>query len=125
MDFGHATVTSPAPVRSAARLASPAAPALPSDPATTNTWPNVPLLAARGRGGNAMPTSCPVITCIPVEFVTATGGTPISLTATGPVAVSEIGVPPVAVTNSTGIQVITGQEVGIAFPPRPRDRRHA
>ncbi|HLW54217.1 MAG TPA: NAD(P)H-hydrate dehydratase [Candidatus Angelobacter sp.] len=39
---------------------------------------------------------------------------------TGPVAVSEIGVPPVAVTNSTGIQVITGQEVGIAFPPRPR-----
>lgn len=40
---------------------------------------------------------------------------------TGPIAVSEIGVQPVTVSNNTGLQVATGQEVGIAFPPRPRD----
>jgi NAD(P)H-hydrate epimerase len=39
----------------------------------------------------------------------------------GPIAVSEIGVQPVSVSNKTGLQVITGQEVAIAFPPRPRD----
>jgi len=39
---------------------------------------------------------------------------------TGPIAVSEIGVQPVAVSNSTGLQVVTGQEVGITFPPRRR-----
>jgi ADP-dependent NAD(P)H-hydrate dehydratase / NAD(P)H-hydrate epimerase len=40
---------------------------------------------------------------------------------TGPIAVSEIGVQPVAVSNNTGLQVATGQEVGITFPPRRRD----
>lgn len=39
----------------------------------------------------------------------------------GPIAVSEIGVQPVLVPNQTGLSAITGQEVGIAFPPRPRD----
>jgi hydroxyethylthiazole kinase-like uncharacterized protein yjeF len=39
----------------------------------------------------------------------------------GPIAVSEIGVPPVLVPNSTGLGVITGQEVGITFPPRLPD----
>jgi ADP-dependent NAD(P)H-hydrate dehydratase / NAD(P)H-hydrate epimerase len=39
----------------------------------------------------------------------------------GPIAVSEIGVQPVLVPNQTGLSGITGQEVGIAFPPRPRD----
>ncbi|MGE5321554.1 MAG: NAD(P)H-hydrate dehydratase [Actinomycetota bacterium] len=39
----------------------------------------------------------------------------------GPVAVSELGVQPAFVPNKTGLQVITGQEVGIAFPPRPAD----
>ena len=39
----------------------------------------------------------------------------------GPIAVSEIGVQPVLVPNQTKLNVITGQEVGIAFPPRPRD----
>lgn len=39
----------------------------------------------------------------------------------GPVAVSELGVQPAFVPNETGLQVITGQEVGIAFPPRSPD----
>ncbi len=39
----------------------------------------------------------------------------------GLIAVSEIGVAPVMTSNKTGLQVITGQEVGIAFPPRPPD----
>ena len=36
----------------------------------------------------------------------------------GPIAVSEIGVQPALVSNKTELQVITGQEVGMAFPPR-------
>src|ERR1051326_190940 len=36
----------------------------------------------------------------------------------GPIAISEIGVQPALGANETGLQVITGQEVGIAFPRR-------
>jgi hydroxyethylthiazole kinase-like uncharacterized protein yjeF len=36
----------------------------------------------------------------------------------GPVAVSEIGVQPALVPNITSLGVVTGQEVGITFPPR-------
>lgn len=39
----------------------------------------------------------------------------------GPIAVSELGVQPALVSNKTGLQVVTGQEVGITFPPRSRD----
>ena len=39
----------------------------------------------------------------------------------GAIAVSELGVQPVLVPNTTGLEVITGQEVGITFPPRSRD----
>ena len=39
----------------------------------------------------------------------------------GPIAVSELGVQPVLVPNSSGLGVITGQEVGITFPPRLPD----
>jgi NAD(P)H-hydrate epimerase len=39
----------------------------------------------------------------------------------GPIAVSAIGVQAALVPNQTGVSVITSQEVGIAFPPRPRD----
>jgi len=39
----------------------------------------------------------------------------------GPIAVSEIGVQPALVSDETGMQVITGQEVGITFPPRAQD----
>lgn len=39
----------------------------------------------------------------------------------GPIAVSEIGVQPAFVPNKAELQVITGQEVGIAFPPRSPD----
>jgi ADP-dependent NAD(P)H-hydrate dehydratase / NAD(P)H-hydrate epimerase len=39
----------------------------------------------------------------------------------GPIAVSEIGVQPVLVPSESGLSAVTGQEVGIAFPPRPRD----
>jgi hydroxyethylthiazole kinase-like uncharacterized protein yjeF len=39
----------------------------------------------------------------------------------GPIVVSEIGAQPVLVSNQTGLEVITGQEVGVTFPPRPAD----
>jgi NAD(P)H-hydrate epimerase len=39
----------------------------------------------------------------------------------GAIAVSEIGVPPAMTTNKTNLQVVTGQEVAIAFPPRAND----
>jgi ADP-dependent NAD(P)H-hydrate dehydratase / NAD(P)H-hydrate epimerase len=39
----------------------------------------------------------------------------------GPIAVSEIGVQPALVPIQTGLNATTGQEVGMAFPPRPRD----
>ncbi len=39
----------------------------------------------------------------------------------GPIAVSEIGVQPAFVSNKTELQAITGQEVGISFPPRLPD----
>jgi NAD(P)H-hydrate epimerase len=39
----------------------------------------------------------------------------------GPIAVSEIGVQPALVSNPSQLEVITGQEVGIAFPPRAKD----
>ncbi|HWX54362.1 MAG TPA: NAD(P)H-hydrate dehydratase [Verrucomicrobiae bacterium] len=39
----------------------------------------------------------------------------------GPIAVSEIGVQPALAAHSTGLSVITGQEVGITFPPRLSD----
>ncbi|HLK31884.1 MAG TPA: NAD(P)H-hydrate dehydratase [Terriglobales bacterium] len=39
----------------------------------------------------------------------------------GAIAVSEIGVQPALVANKTGLQVVTGQEVGITFPLRERD----
>lgn len=39
----------------------------------------------------------------------------------GPIAVSEIGVQPSLVPNRTGLNVITGQEVAITFPPRQQD----
>jgi ADP-dependent NAD(P)H-hydrate dehydratase / NAD(P)H-hydrate epimerase len=39
----------------------------------------------------------------------------------GPIAVSEIGAQPALVGNRTGLEVVTGQEVGIAFPPRADD----
>jgi NAD(P)H-hydrate epimerase len=39
----------------------------------------------------------------------------------GPIAVSEIGVQPALVPNQSRLNAITGQEVGLAFPPRRRD----
>lgn len=39
----------------------------------------------------------------------------------GPIAVSEIGVQPALVPGQTGFEVITGQEIGITFPPRAED----
>jgi NAD(P)H-hydrate epimerase len=38
-----------------------------------------------------------------------------------PIAVSELGVQPVLVPNQTALSVVTGQEVGITFPPRHAD----
>jgi ADP-dependent NAD(P)H-hydrate dehydratase / NAD(P)H-hydrate epimerase len=39
----------------------------------------------------------------------------------GPIAVSEIGVQPALVPNQTKLNVTTGQEVALSFPPRPGD----
>jgi hydroxyethylthiazole kinase-like uncharacterized protein yjeF len=39
----------------------------------------------------------------------------------GPIAVSELGTQPAAVANATALDVITGRDVGITFPPRPND----
>ena len=39
----------------------------------------------------------------------------------GAIAVSALGVQPALVATKAGLQVVTGQEVGIAFPPRLRD----
>jgi NAD(P)H-hydrate epimerase len=39
----------------------------------------------------------------------------------GPVAVSEIGVQQILSSKKEGLEVITGREVAIAFPPRPSD----
>jgi hypothetical protein len=49
---GVATVTKPAPLRSAAFAASAAAPVLPTEPAMIPACPNVPLWADRGRAGS-------------------------------------------------------------------------
>lgn len=40
---------------------------------------------------------------------------------TGPIAVSELGVQPTLLDKATGLAVVTGQEVGITFPPRMRE----
>ena len=55
---GQAAVTSPAPARSAAEAHRQAAPAMPSLPATTSTWPFVPLCASRARTGSSARASC-------------------------------------------------------------------
>lgn len=39
----------------------------------------------------------------------------------GPIAVSELGIQPALASNQTSLSVTTGQEAGIAFPPRPDD----
>lgn len=39
----------------------------------------------------------------------------------GPIAISELGVQPAPASNKGELQVITGQEVGMAFPPRRHD----
>ena len=51
MEAGQATVTSPAPLLSAAPAHSAAAPAMPTLPATTSTWPRSPLWVLRGYRG--------------------------------------------------------------------------
>jgi NAD(P)H-hydrate epimerase len=41
----------------------------------------------------------------------------------GPVAVSEIGVQPAFVPGASGVEVLTGRDVGVTFPPLPNDGR--
>jgi NAD(P)H-hydrate epimerase len=41
----------------------------------------------------------------------------------GPIAVSEIGVQPAFVPGASGIEVLTGRDVGTTFPPLPSDGR--
>ena len=48
---GNANVTNPAPAIKALLAHKTAAPVMEADPATTNTRPNVPLLAVSGRAG--------------------------------------------------------------------------
>ena len=61
----HAAVTSPAPLRSAACAARHAAPLMPSLPATSSTWPNVPLCASRARTGSIAAASAASSTSMP------------------------------------------------------------
>jgi hypothetical protein len=72
---GQATVTSPAPARSAPRAASTAAPAFPTDPATTRTWPKVPLWAPAGRSGRSRAASAASVqlSAAPSSATTASG----------------------------------------------------
>ncbi len=49
--LGVATVTRPAPTRSAARAANAAAPVFPTDPAIIPAWPKVPLCEEGARSG--------------------------------------------------------------------------
>ncbi len=53
---GVATVTRPAPDRSAPTAARCAAPVFPRDPATTSTWPKSPLWASGRRAGTSVRT---------------------------------------------------------------------
>jgi hydroxyethylthiazole kinase-like uncharacterized protein yjeF len=41
----------------------------------------------------------------------------------GPIAVSEVGVQPAFVPGASGIEVLTGRDVGVTFPPLPNDGR--
>jgi hydroxyethylthiazole kinase-like uncharacterized protein yjeF len=41
----------------------------------------------------------------------------------GPIAVSEVGVQPAFVPGASGIDVLTGRDVGVTFPPLPNDGR--
>src|SRR5271157_3853473 len=79
-----ATVTSPAPARSAAIPAIAAAPDFPSDPPTISTWPYMPLLLSRGRGASSDAKSRAVVTSSFNSAWIAASGEPIGATITGP-----------------------------------------
>ena len=61
---GTATVTSPAPIRRAARAARAAAPVLPTEPAMIPAWPNVPLWLDGLRVGQEVRTNVGVINIV-------------------------------------------------------------
>jgi NAD(P)H-hydrate epimerase len=69
------------------------------------------------RSGDADVVSCDGI----VTFIAPKPAHVFGDLTSGPIAVSEIGVHPAQVSNSTGLDVISGREVGVAFPPRPKD----
>ncbi len=84
---GVATVTRPAPERSAPAAASTAAPVFPIEPATTSTWPKSPLCAPGRRRANASPTSrSSSRKSDGSEAATAAGGMPMSATTSSPTA---------------------------------------
>ncbi len=56
-----------------------------------------------------------------ITFVAPTPAHVFGELTAGPIAVSELGVQPAFVFNATQLQVATGLEVGIAFPPRVPD----
>ena len=80
---GTAAVTSPAPVRIAARHAIDGAPALPNAPPTNSTWPSLPLLPSTARGVSAIAFAAPA-QCNPLSDWIALSSVPIGATTTGP-----------------------------------------
>ena len=56
-----------------------------------------------------------------VTFIAAKPAHAFGELTSGPIAVSELGVQPAMIAGESGMRVVTGQEVGITFPPRPRD----
>src|SRR5208337_2591319 len=83
---GIASVTRPAPPRRAACPASTAAPVLPTDPATSSTWPYEPLWdsAARTNGKPANSSAPAQRTCdFPISSTSA-AGEPINRTTNCP-----------------------------------------
>ena len=87
MRSGTASVTSPAPTRSAASAASAAAPVMPSEPASTRIRPHVPLCASRARGGSSFAAaSCVMSDCRIPSPARRAWGMPISSTSSSPAA---------------------------------------
>ncbi len=126
---GTATVTSPAPPRTAPRAARIAAPALPGPPAHSRTCPKSPLWPSAGRGMSSVASS---IACSrkrsPAAASTSSGGMPRSATTTSPIE-SEAGGRTCATLTAAKVTVSSASRCGPGIswlPPfRPLGRSTA
>ena len=84
---GTASVTMPAPIRSAASDARYAAPVMPREPATTSTCPQLPLCTSSGRNGTSVVASASSSNTCRIDFSSRSwSGKPISSTSSFPVS---------------------------------------